>query len=362
LINILSIRCGLAFGPYLEESAREFLDSGSASSRVVRQGGSGLIIRSDEALRLRYQHREAGLAPGDARHYQAALGFRREFYDLRRMSDEIVLGSVNDNLLLSHPQSELWLDAGTVSSLLDIERGDADPAARKGQSLPDWLTVSTGAGRLLLSDQRNGRWVLLGGDHLSDIERRSHLLVEKESPGEKVSPPTILMRGLNLQLQSAFNLASVFERFAESGDAEPYEESFSGFHLRVARSSEGIEVSDGDVRVGMNAKDTRKWAAIIRGELERLNASQRERGNIRTVFADSNKGRWVLQWGDEVFLDDLMLERLLSPDSGALLDRPGRVVIKRTGDLLLLLDQATGSCIALDDVETAGLVRLAQGS
>jgi hypothetical protein len=102
----------------------------------------------------------------------------------------------------------------------------------------------------------------------------------------------------------------------------------------------------------MNAKDTRKWAAIIRGELERLNASQRERGNIRTVFADSNKGRWVLQWGDEVFL----------AEGGSAIDGSGRVVIKRAGDSLLLLDRITGSCVGLDGVESASLVRLAKGS
>lgn len=351
MINILSIRCGLAFGPYLEESARAFLDSGCASSRVVRQGGCGLIIRADDSLRIRFQHREAELDPGDARHYQATVEFRREFFELQRMSDEIVLGSVGDNLLLSHPQSELWLERAEVSSLLDIEKGKV-ASADKSESLPDWLTVSTGAGRLLLSDQRNGRWVLLGEDHLAEIERRSHLLPEKGTTGKKLSPPPILMRGLTLRLQSAFNLASVFERFAESGGLEPYEESYSDFHLRVARSSEGVEVSDGDARVGLNAKDARKWAAIIRGELERLNASQIVRGRVRTVFADGDQGRWVLQWGDEVFL----------AESGSAIDESGRVVIKRAGDSLLLLDRVTGSCVGLDGIESASLVRLAQGS
>jgi len=351
LINILSISCGMAFGPYLEESAREFLDSGSAVSRVVRQGGYGLIVRTDDSLRIRFQHREAELDTGDARHYLSTVEFRREFFELQRMSDEIVLGSVGDNLLLSHPQSELWLDRGTVSSLLDIEKGKV-VSADESKSLPDWLTVSTGAGRLLLSDQRNGRWVLLGDDHLAEIERRSHLLLEKETTGEKVSPPQILMRGLIVRLQSAFNLASVFERFAQSGELEPYEESYSGFHLRVARSSEGVEVSDGDSRVGVNAKDARKWAAIIRGELERLNASQIVRGRVRTVIADGDQGRWVLQWGDEVFL----------AGGGAMIDVSRRVVIKPAGDSLLLLDRMTGNCVGLDGVESASLSRLAQVS
>src|SRR6266496_2982584 len=45
MINILSIRCSLAFAPYLAVSVAEFLSDGITGSRVVRQGGSSLILK-----------------------------------------------------------------------------------------------------------------------------------------------------------------------------------------------------------------------------------------------------------------------------------------------------------------------------
>jgi len=50
MINILSIRCSLAFAPYLAVSIEEFLSDGITGSRVVRQGGSSLILRSEGNL------------------------------------------------------------------------------------------------------------------------------------------------------------------------------------------------------------------------------------------------------------------------------------------------------------------------
>jgi hypothetical protein len=357
LINVLSIRCGLAFAPYLEESAREFLSNGLASPRVVRQGGAGLIIRADKDLRLRFQNRESELDSADTRHFWATVAFRRESYDVRRMSDEVILGSVGNQLLLSHPQSEIWLQSGEVSSLLSLAQAKPGAVAGNEPLLPEWLSASTGAGRLLLSDQRTGRWVLLGSDHLSDIERRSHSLLGIDSAEDRHSPPTISVRGVVVHLQSAPHLAGALERFADSGEIIPYEEAFSEARLRVARSAEGIELTDGNVRAGMNAKDARKWASIIEGELDRLNVSQSERGRIRTTLAGGEKGRWILQWGDEIFVGDEAIENLRSQTSATADRRKARLVTAQIEGLMTILDRVTGSCVALDEEELAGLYR-----
>src|SRR5213083_2576636 len=107
MINILSIRCSLAFAPYVAESATEYLREGTLASRVVRQGGSGLIIRSDGDVVLMHQNRQATLSREDAMHYFATVRFRCEVYDVLRMPDEVVLVNVGKEVLLSHPQSDL---------------------------------------------------------------------------------------------------------------------------------------------------------------------------------------------------------------------------------------------------------------
>ena len=61
MINIFPINCSLAFAPYLLESLSSFMDEGREVSRVVRQGGSGLIIRSEGEMTLRYRNRETAL-------------------------------------------------------------------------------------------------------------------------------------------------------------------------------------------------------------------------------------------------------------------------------------------------------------
>jgi hypothetical protein len=111
---------------------------------------------------------------------------RCEFHDILRMPDEVVMANVGRELLLSHPQSDLWLTEQHVAELVlafRSNKGNVESSA----SLPDWLIVSTGAGRLMLSDQRNGRWVLLGDDHVSEFERRLFSL--RLSP-ESVPQPT----------------------------------------------------------------------------------------------------------------------------------------------------------------------------
>src|SRR5512138_4038735 len=110
MINIFSIRCSLAFAPYLAVSIREFVNDGVAASRVVRQGGTSLIIRTDGELVLRHDHRQARLGIEEALHYSATVQFRSEVYEVLRMQDEVVLASAGEELLLSHPQSEIWLN------------------------------------------------------------------------------------------------------------------------------------------------------------------------------------------------------------------------------------------------------------
>ncbi|HVG21748.1 MAG TPA: hypothetical protein VNI02_22120 [Blastocatellia bacterium] len=358
MINIFSIRCGLAFAPYLAESLADFLKDGRFASRVVRQAGCGLIIRSDEGVVLRLQHREAALGEAEAAHHSATIQFRRDSYDIKRLQDEVVIANVGASLLLSHPQSELWLEAAHVSQLLrtfgglPVGEGESGPS-----SLPDWLNVSAGAGRLLISDQRNGRWVLLGKDHVEELERRLALLDDAGELPARYNPPTIPLKGLAIHLQSALRLTEALESFAETGGVEAFEEVTPTYSLTTGRSAEGIELRDFDRRVGLNSREARKYAGIIRAELERLNVAQVERGKTRTVFADDERGRWVLQWGDEILVpEDSLAELRSSHDIQPRAGRP-RLMAERGGEFFLLLDTSTGACVALTKPEEERLAR-----
>lgn len=356
MINILAIRCGLALAPYLCESFRAFLANADNVSSVVRQGGSGLIIRTDGELMLRYQNRETALATGEAARYLATLEFRADYYDVLRTSDEIVFATITDNLLLSHPQSELWLDAKTIVRLL-VESGERAGfgSVEDLPSLPEWLSVSAGGGRLLLSDQRNGRWVLLGSDHLAELERRQASLKETRIQAQRFSPPTIMIKGVTVHLQSAFKVARALELFAETGEVLAFEDVTPGFVLRAAKSVEGLELLDSTNRVALTSKEARKWSAIFKSELTRLNANQTVDGRITTVFADGEGGRWALQWGDEVFVNEeaqLLAESLSLPGRVAQTDS---LVLKREGEFLLLLEKETGACVSLVESESTKL-------
>src|SRR5215510_11452293 len=120
MINVFEISCGLGFAPYLLESLESHFDRGAEVSRVVRQAGSGLIIRSEGGLVLRYRNRACAIDAAEARHYRATIGFRAAFYDTRLLESEVVVATVGDNLLLSHPQSELWLDRATVEHIVSL--------------------------------------------------------------------------------------------------------------------------------------------------------------------------------------------------------------------------------------------------
>lgn len=353
MINIFSVNCGLALAPYLSESFADFIERGDAASRVVRQGGSGLIIRSDGRLVLRHQNREAALEVEGASHYRATVEFRRLFYDVKRLSDEVVFANIGRSLLLSHPQSAMWLDAGAVSGLLSAGRGRAGGGG--GSSLPAWLHASAGDGRLLISDQRSGRWVLLGSDHLSEMQRRLESLEGAGEPGPVTAPPTIILKGVVIHLQSAFRLARALETFAESGRVEAYEDAAPEYHLRVARSVEGMELADSSTRVGITAREARKWADIIREELSRLQAEEVERGEIRTLFVKGGGGRWVLQAGDEVFVTEESLARLASSDTDPRDHANARPPLGRVDGFTMFLEEKTGGCVALTREEVERL-------
>ena len=351
MINILSIQCGLPFAPYLTASLAEFLCDGAITSRVVRQGGRGLILRSDGDLVLRHEHRQATLGMEEARHYAATVQFRREFYDVSRMQDEVVLANVGSEIVLSHPQSEMWLSRETVSALANIFRDASAEAQATAVSFPEWLKVSIGGGRMLLSDQRTARWVLLGEDHVRELDRR---LSQPRLAGASVTvpaPPTIPLKGLTVHLQSAFKLVATLLDFALSQHVTPFEEITPTYALRAWGTTERLELMDSDQRVVLTPREARKWANLIQTELERLNARQVERGGIRTVFADQRDDRWILQWGDEILVPEGVLSR--SASSGAALnDTASYPVVKRIEEFLLVLNPATGACVALTDSES----------
>lgn len=346
MINILSLRCALAFAPYLADSAEQFVNDNRVVSRVVKQGGNGLIIRSDGQLLLRHQNREAALSETDARHYRATIKFRADAYEIRRMQDEIVMSSFARDLILSFPQSELWLEADHVSQLVRAYEENNPPS-----SLPDWLNVSTAAGRLLISDQRNGRWALLGSDHVDELKRRIDMLNNATSQSARIAPPVIPLKGINVHLQSAFKLAEAFEQLADAGNVAEFDDVTANFSLAVRKSTEGIELRESEKRIAFTRREARKWADIIRAELERLNAAQAERGAVRTVFADADAGRWILQWGDEVFVSNNSLTRMRESQSLLQDSRMSGLRIREEDEFLLFLYEATGACVALTKAE-----------
>jgi hypothetical protein len=360
MINIFSIRCSLAFAPYLAESTSEFLNDGVVTSRVVRQGGNGLILRSDGDVVLRHQNRQAQIGREEARHYSATVGFKREYYQVARMEDEVVMANVGAELLLSHPQSDLWLTQPAIAEMLRTFKdrsGAASPSA-----LPEWLTVSAGGGQLLISDQRNGRWVLLGKNHIKEIERRLVLLEHSPDAVVLPQPPTISLKGVTVRLQSAQKLVETLDEFAETGRFQSFADRGADFSLSAREATEGIEITDETARVALTAKEARKWAEIMRVELARLNSSCITRGKIRTVFADAEQGRWVLQWGDEVFLGAQASLPAGLPESfnpgrsrQGCLRSQGSLEMKRADEFVLLLSPATGACVALDSSELARL-------
>ena len=309
-----------------------------------------MILRQEDGVSLRYQGRQCSLGKEDARHYLATIEFREEAFEVKRLPDEIVISTVGQSILLSYPQSELWLERDVIAALVRSFNSDATPPDDvKTTGLPQWLSISSGNGRLLLSDGRTGRWVLLSADHVAELERR---LNTWQQPGRTVNkrvPPTLPLKGLNIHLQSAFKLAETLEHFADTGNVTAFEETTPTYSLTVERATEGIELRESDARVALTAREARKWASIIRVELDRLNARQIERGKIRTLFADVAEGRWVLQWGDEVLVPH-PTDRIVEPGI-ATVNSTGDVAARDTSEFRLMLNSDTGACVALNELE-----------
>lgn len=265
------------------------------------------------------------------------------------MQDEVVLASVGDELLLSHPQSDMWLTREAVGALASAFAGGSTAQAETLPGIPEWLKVSTGADRLLLSDQRTARWVLLGADHVRELERRSVTLRQSGQRDVGPPPPTISVKGLTVHLQSAFRLSLTLLDFARNRQVTPFEEIIASFSLKASACTEGIELRSADERIALTAREAGKWASVIDNELNRLNARCFERGRIRTVLVAGEGGCWVLQWGDEVFVARgiLVAQQFRSSE----LDSTGTLIGKRAGEYSLLLSPATGSCVALTDSE-----------
>src|SRR5262249_19731144 len=221
------------------------------------------------------------------------------------------------------------------------------PELHPDPALPEWLQCSVAAGRLLLSDQRTGRWGLLGADHIAEFERRLSLLKpvdQKPVP----SPPVISLKGLEIHLQSAFKLGRTLLEFGQTSQVRAYEEIAPEFRLAIAAALEGIQISDTNARVGMTAREALKWASIINAELTRLNALEFVRGKITTVIADGPGGRFVLQWGDEVFVPTAFWNQM---------SRLEDQLIRGTDrDFSLLLDRARSACVALSSEELSALL------
>jgi len=350
-INILSVRSSLAFATYLSEAFREFIDDRSVSARVPRQGGKGFAVRSDGDLVLRHEHRQESLVLEEVRHYAATTKMRSQIYDVLRMQDEVVLANVGPELLLSHPQSEMWLSEQTVFALVETFGSASSAIAHAG--IPEWLKVSLGGGRLLLSDQRTGRWVLLGDDHVNELRERLAQLAIESTPLQFQSPPVINLKGIGIHLQSALTLVSKMEDFAAGREVIAFEEVTPSYSFKVSTSANGLEISDDDNHAVLNSRETRKWIDLVKAKIEALHISQLERGRIRTVFASDNGGRWILQWGDEVFVPGNAHETV-----GRLPDTPraeSGLIARSIDGFLVVMNSSTGNCVALTEFEASAV-------
>jgi len=263
------------------------------------------------------------------------------------MQDEIVLASLGPELLLSHPQSEIWLSQETLRALVKTFESNASTI---DTGIPEWLKVSLGGGRLLLSDQRTGRWVLLGADHLNELRQRIAQPGTGSTPLQFQSPPIINLKGIRIHLQSALKLVSIMEDFAAGREVIAFDETTPSYSLKVSTSANGLELSDFDNQAVLNSRETRKWIDLVKAEIEALQVSQIERGRIRTVFAGDHSGRWILQWGDEVFVPG----RASLESVGHLADSPGNssdVIARGIDGFKVVMNYSTGYCVALTELE-----------
>ncbi|MEW6129251.1 MAG: hypothetical protein AB1757_19580 [Acidobacteriota bacterium] len=346
MVNILSIRCSLAFIPYLLESLNEFIERGEVTPALVKQAASGLMIRADERLSLRYQNQEVGLARSDAIHFRATLELRNNFFAITRTSNEVILAQVDDNLLLSHPQSEIWLDSIAVHNIIAVHK---NPKGLSGLPFPDWLSVSASETTMLLSDGRNGRWVLLGDDHLLEFEKRVAVLRQAKIQYPKRIPPTIQMKGVKIYFQSLQKLILAIKQFSETGDFQPFIESSASYSLFVQKAPEGMKISDNSLVISITQKEARKWIMILEAELDKYQVEEFRRGQIHTLMMKMDDGYWLLQGGDEIFIEATRLSDFL--DSNFTQQPEHHLVFSKQAEFHLILNKANGNCVALKGEE-----------
>lgn len=364
MINLFSIRCSLAFAPYLERALAEYLESGYSRPLVVRQGGNGLEARVDSpesrppSLIVRHEGREDGLDADSARHYRATIEFRTALFDVRRTSDEVVLAKTADGVLISFPLSQIFLEPEAAGAVVSCFKAGC-VAATDALAVPDWLVISASADRLLLSDQRSGRWVLLAEEHIDYLEDSCRDSNFADARGAiRTRCPGITVKGIEVPLFSAFRVARALEEFVASGKVTALNDVTPDGSIAIANAPEGIELRDTSHRVSLNAREAAKWGSIIRAEIERLKAMEFERGCIRTVVANADEGRRVIQGGDQIlagrgFIDECRKIASAVPDSSRM--HCGDLVHQQSNDRMLLLSKTSGHCVALTEAEVDAL-------
>jgi hypothetical protein len=305
-------------------------------------------------LILGHQEHEARLSLGCAQHYKAVIDFRSLSLQISRLSDEVVMATTSGGILLSYPQSEMWLEPDEAAGIVRLFR-EPESSRAGATRLPSWLLASVSGDRLLLSDQRNARWVLLASEHIEDLERRAKTAVTATA-GQPRRSPQITVKGIQVRLQPAFLVAEALDAFARTGQFVEFEEEAPESAVAVARAGERIELRVSDQRAGFDVREAAKWAAVIRAELDTLKAVQLDSGAVPTTVVDTADGRWVLQRGDEVLVPLALVERLRGsrgPKSGV----EDQVSFALGTDSLLMMSHPSCSCVAIGGREMDALLR-----
>jgi hypothetical protein len=209
------------------------------------------------------------------------------------------------------------------------------------------MTIAAQPDSILISDQRNGRWVLLGSDHMKAIEQRI-MQTAFDRAATRPDPPLIDLKGLQVPLQFAFLVTDILEDFANGNDPEAQQHAIPECVLTIRSGPQGLELSNQSVDVSITRREAAKRAELMRIELEKQSASEVRRGKIHTVVASSDHGRWVLQGGDAILLSPEQAE-VLSADSAA--GTTDRIASCSHGELTIFLDRQTGDCVALTPAE-----------
>jgi hypothetical protein len=255
----------------------------------------------------------------------------------------------------------LFLEPAVAAAVVESFRA-GDAAAANCFAVPDWLVISASGDRILLSDQRNGRWVLLAAEHIDYLESAGSdsAFVPADRRHPRAYCPAVTVKGIEVPMISVFRVAEALEGFAATGKLTTMTEVTPDATIGIGPAVEGIELRDSSHRVGLNAREASKWASIIRSEIERLNAAEFERGCIRTVVANSGEGRWLVQGGDHIHAGTSLIDECRRRASAVLEDSPveeGGLFARRSNDRMLILSRATGHCVALAEPEVEALLR-----